>query len=104
MPKFDVSVPNPLGKQAALDRLQGFSDKLRERHADKIKDIEQQWDGDRMTFGFKTMGLRIEGEMLVEEDAVRVSGDLPFAAAMFKGQLTGAMEDQLQKLLGKEGS
>lgn len=100
MPKFDVSVPHSMGKQAALDRLQGFSEKLRERHADKIKDLEQAWDGDRMTFGFKTMGLKIAGEMLVEESAVQVKGDLPFAAAMFKGQIAGAMEEQLQKLLG----
>lgn len=100
MPKFDVSVPHSLGKQGALDRLQGFSETLRERHADKIKDLEQQWDGDRMTFGFKTMGMAIGGEMLVEESAVRVEGNLPFAAAMFKGQLVGAMEEQLQRLLG----
>lgn len=99
MPKFEVSVPNPLGREAALERLQGFSAMIQERHADKIKDFDQTWEGDSMTFAFKTLGLRIEGTTTVDDEAVRVVGDLPFAAAMFKGQLTGAIREQLERLL-----
>jgi hypothetical protein len=100
MPKFQVSVPNLLGRDAALQRLQGFSQKLQEEHADKIKDLEQRWEGDELAFGFKTLGIRIEGRVAVEDTVVRVEGDLPFAAAMFKGQITGAIQEQLQRLLG----
>ncbi|TWT96173.1 putative polyhydroxyalkanoic acid system protein [Botrimarina colliarenosi] len=99
MPKFDVSVPNLLGREAALEKLQGFSAKIQEQHADKIKDIEQRWEGDDLHFGFKTLGLRISGKLMVEESVVRVEGDLPFAAAMFKGQITGAIQGQLERLL-----
>ena len=100
MPKFEVSVPHSLGKEGALARLQGFSEKLREKHADKIKDLEQEWDGDRLRFGFKTLGVAIGGELQVEESAVRVAGDLPFSAAMFKGQIVGAIREQLERLIG----
>lgn len=99
MPKFEVEVPHTLGQEAAVKRLQGFSEKIQQQHADKIKDFEQQWDGERLSFAFKTLGLRIEGRMTVEPDKVRVEGDLPFAAAMFKGQLTGAIQSQLERLV-----
>ncbi len=99
MPKFEVSVPHTMGKEAAVEKLQRFSAMIQEKHGDKIKDYEQAWEGDRLAFGFKTMGLRISGGVEVRESDVRVEGDLPFAAAMFKGQLTGAMKEQLEKLL-----
>lgn len=99
MPKFNVSVPHSLGKQDALERLQGFSGKLQEAYGDKIKDFEQQWEGDRLVFGFKTLGFKISGGMEVEESQVNVNGELPFAIAMAKGQLTSAIEDRLTKLL-----
>lgn len=99
MPKFDVNVPHSMSKEAALEKLQYFSEKIQEKHGDKIKDYEQSWEGDRCGFAFKTMGLRIDGGLTVSESEVRVEGNLPFAAAMFKGQLIGAMEEQLKKLL-----
>lgn len=99
MPKFQVAVPNPLGRENALGRLQRFSETIQERHADKIKDFEQRWDGDQLVFGFKTRGLRIEGRLVVEEAVVRVEGDVPFAAALFKGQIAGAIQEQMERLL-----
>lgn len=99
MPKFSLSVPHSLGKQDALERLQGFSEKIQEAYGDKIKDFEQSWEAERLAFSFKTLGFKIAGGMEVEESVVQVDGELPFAIAMAKGQLTSAIEDRLQKLL-----
>jgi len=99
MPKFNVSVPNPLGQEEAIKKLQFFSAKVQEQNADKVKDIEQSWEENKLHFGFKTLGMRITGTMTVEDSAVQVEGDVPFAAAMFKGQIASAIEGQLQKLL-----
>lgn len=100
MPKFNVAVPNPLSKEDALERLQGFSEKLREKYEDQISDLEQSWDGDQVTFGFATYGMKIAGKGSVGEDEVRIEGDLPFAAAMFKGKIVSTVEEQLKRLLG----
>ena len=99
MPKFNVDVPNPLGKEEALNRLQGFSDKLREKYQDQISDLEQSWEGDRLDFAFKTFGIKIAGALTVEQEKVLVEGNLPFSAAMFKGKITSGIEEQLGKLL-----
>lgn len=99
MPKFDLSVPHHLGREAALERLQGFSATLQQKHADKVSDLHQEWNGDRLDFGFKTFGIAIQGGLTVQDQAVDVDGSLPMTAAMFKGQITGAIREQLEKLL-----
>ena len=99
MPKFDLSVPHTLGREEALTRLQGFSDKLQEKYADQISDLEQRWEGDRFEFGFKTFGIKVACALTVEDDKVLVAGDLPMTAAMFKGKITSVIEEQIRRLL-----
>ncbi|TWT48493.1 polyhydroxyalkanoic acid system family protein [Botrimarina hoheduenensis] len=99
MPKFEVSIPHNLGREQARDRLHGFSDMLRAKYSDQLSGLEQTWEGDTLSFGFTTFGFKIQGNLAVEDAAIRVSGDLPFAAAMFKGKITGAIEEQLNRLL-----
>lgn len=100
MPKFSVSVPNPLGKEQAAQRLHGFSETLRRKYGDQLSDFQQAWDGDRSDFSFSVMGFRVAGSLVVEEERVLVEGDLPLAAALFKSRITGAIGEQLGKLLG----
>ena len=76
MPQFDVTVPHTLSKQEAHERLKGFSDKVREHYTDMVKDVHQEWRGETLHFGFKTLGVRIDGDLSVTDDAVRVKGDL----------------------------
>lgn len=100
VPKFSLSTPNPLGKEKAAERLHGFSETLRRKYADQLSDFQQAWDGDRSDFSFSAMGFRVTGSLTIEEERVLVEGDLPFAAALFKGRITGAISEQLSKLLG----
>lgn len=99
MPSYELSVPHTLGREEAVERVQGFSEKLKERMGDQVSDLEQSWEGDKMSFGFSTFGFRISGQLDVQDSQVAVSGDLPFAAAMFKGKIVSAFEEQLTKIL-----
>lgn len=99
MPKFDLAIPNPLSKEQALERVQGFSKKLEEQYGDQLSDLEQSWNGDELAFSFKTFGFKIDGTLTIEEEKVIVAGNLPLAAVMAKGKITSAIEDQLQRLL-----
>lgn len=101
MPRFDVTVPHTLGRETAVERLKGFSEQIRQQMGDQVTDLEQSWDGDQLTFGFTTFGFRITGDLTVGDDAVTVKGELPFAAAMFKGKITSSIEEQLQKILAE---
>lgn len=99
MPKFDVSVPHTMGKEDARTRLHGFSEKLQQHYADQLSDLNQEWNGDALAFSFSTFGIGVKGTLTVGDESVDVAGDLPFTAAMFKGKITSAIEEQLSRLL-----
>lgn len=99
MPKFNVAVPHTMSQPEAAEKLKGFTEKIKEYYQDQVSDLEQSWEGDVLNFKFATFGMKVSGQMAVEEEQVVVSGDLPFAAAMFKGKIESGMREQLTKLL-----
>ncbi len=100
MPSIALSIPNPLGQQAASDKLKAFLGRLKERHQDKVSNLEEKWTDDHhLDFGFTTYGFSIKGDLAVEQDAVKMNANLPFAAMMFKGKIEQAIRDEMGKLL-----
>ncbi len=99
MPKFSVTVPHQMGREAAKEKLDRLMTRVSELYRDQVKDIEQQWDGNTLNFSFRTMGMTISGKTIVEENQVDVKGYLPFAAMLFKGKIENDIRTQLVKLL-----
>lgn len=99
MPKFNVTVPHTLSKEEATDRLNRFADVLREKFKDSVSNLEQKWEGDTLVFGFKTFGVPLQGRINVGDDALKVDGDLPFTAMMFKGKIESSIREQLERLM-----
>ena len=52
-----------------------------------------------LNFGFTTFGFPIKGAIAVEPAEVKLDGDLPFAAMMFKGKIEQEFKDALTRLL-----
>lgn len=100
MPKFNVSVPNPLGKEEAIERIRGYVEKLVAKYQDQVAELEQSWEGESVNFSVKSYGVKVSGTGTVTDDEVQVVGDLPFTAAMFKGKIASTVEEQLKKVLG----
>ena len=98
MPKFNLEVPHTLPPAEAQDRMQRFAESLHGRFGDQAKDVTQSWTDNVMSFGFKTLGMRIDGQIGVEPDKLVVSGDLPIAAMMFKGKIESEIRQQLERL------
>ena len=99
MPKLSVSIPNPLGQQEALTRLQGILAKMKERYQDQISDLTETWNDNVLTYEFKTYGFGIKGTMAVEDQAVKIDGELPFAAMMFKGKIEQELKTTIERWL-----
>ncbi len=99
MPTSKVSVAHTIGQQEAMTRLQGFAAGLRERYKDMIKDLEEKVEGNKGIFSFKTMGMKVAGTLLVEDQNVTVTMDLPLAAMLFKGRIEGEVREQLTRKL-----
>ena len=99
MPKFNLDVPHALGAEEARHRLERFAEALHSKYSDQVSDLNQSWNGDSLSFGFKTFGFKIGGTIDVAEDQLRVNGDLPLSAMMFKGKIESAVRDQLSRLV-----
>ena len=100
MPSFGAEVRHDLGEEQAKARLKGFSDALRAKYQDQVKNLEETWNEDgSLSFSFKTMGLKIGGAIHIGEDKVKLDGTLPFAAVAFKGKIEQEIRAQLERVL-----
>lgn len=97
MPKFNVSIPHALHQEEAKQRLDRFAESA--GSSDKVSNLEQTWDGNRLHFGFKTYGIQIKGVMTVADNQLDVDGELPFSAMMFKGKIESGVKEMLAKLM-----
>lgn len=99
MPSLSVQVPHQLPVAEAVTRLQSFLEEVRRDHADRVSNVQGEWLGETLQFGFTAMSMQIKGDLVVGDDAVRVSGNLPFAASLFRGTIESTIRGELEKLL-----
>jgi hypothetical protein len=99
MPKFSVDVPHQLGQEEAKSRVQGLLQRVKDKYQSQVSDLEESWTDNVLTFEFKTYGFKIGGKLTAVADSVKIDGDLPIAAMMFKGRIEQTIRDELVKRL-----
>ena len=103
MPGFKVEVQHSLGKDQAVEKLQGFSEKIKDTYQAEISEVEERWTEDgRLEFSFKAMGFKISGNAIVEQHLVQMDGSLPLAAVMFRGAIEKEISNKLREALDHE--
>lgn len=99
MPGFNTEVPHELGKDAAVEKLKGFLDQVKSRYPKEISEIEGDWAENILTYAFTTFGIKVDGKLTVEDEVVKMDGNLPFAAMMFKGKISNSIKVALEKAI-----
>ncbi len=99
MAKLDIEIPHQLPRQEALDRIQGMLRKLQEEQKDTIRNVSEKWEGNEGEFSFSAKGFDLSGKIRVEENAVSINGELPFALSFFKSQISRVIQDKAGALL-----
>jgi hypothetical protein len=101
MPKLSMETPHELGQEEATQRLKhGFSF-VKGNFQSHLSDVTEEWNDHALKFGFKAMGMKIAGDVVVEESRVKVDASLPMAAIMFKGTIEDRVRKELERLLAK---
>jgi hypothetical protein len=101
MPALSLKIPNPLGQEAAAERLKSFLAKLKEHYQDKVSNLEEEWpEPNHLKYRFKTFGFDIQGEAIIQPEEVVMNLTLPFTAMMFKSKIEQTMRDEIAKILG----
>ena len=76
MPGFKANFEHNLGKMVALEKLKSFSEEVRAKYGSQISDMEENWDDDgNLQFGFKALGLKISGNLAVDDQQARLCSD-----------------------------
>jgi hypothetical protein len=96
---FHVSVGHAIGCAAALSRLRQFLDDARREYAHEVSDVYGDWDGNQLHFAFAARGLRVQGTLIVEEDAVHVDGPLHLRTFLLRSRIEETIRQQLIQLL-----
>jgi len=99
MAKLNMEIPHELGREEATHRLKHGFGSLQRGFPGQVSDVTEQWDGHDLTFGFKVMGMKVAGNVAVEESAVKLDAQLPMAASLFKGTIEQRIREQLGRLL-----
>ena len=104
MPGFSTEVPHPLDRDAAVERLKSFLDKVHERYKDQVSSLTGEWHENVLDFELTAYTFKISGKLTVEDKIARLEGQLPFAALAFKGKIQEAFSSALRKELGSAGT
>ena len=99
MPRVTMEAPHELGQEEAARRLKKRFNVARGLYGSQVSDLTEQWDDHTLTFGFKTMGMKVAGTVEVQDAQVRLNANLPLAAAMFKGMIETRIRQELGDLL-----
>ncbi len=99
MPSLNVAIQHALGQEEAARRVKGLLERVVERYQDQVSNLQHQWIGNAVEFGFSAMGMSTNGTISVGDDSVVVDGKLPLAAMMFRGKIEETIREQLVRVL-----
>lgn len=97
-----VDVPHELGKDEAKRRLVDGTEKVRDMLAKSGVQIGNlAWSGDRLDFAVSAMGQKVDGQIDVNPETVRIEVRLPLLLALFAEKIQRKLGRQTDLLLTK---
>ena len=99
MPKLNVSVPYQISQDEALNRIKAYVAGAKAKYSDKVRDLQENWNGNVGTFSGSGSGFAVSGTIAVNPAVVAVELTVPFAAIFLKGKIESGITDTLTRLL-----
>lgn len=73
-----------------------FTEEIFERF--KVYNVRTKWEENIMHFSFKTKGMHVTGELIIENRMIRVRADLPLRACLFQNKIINGFNKTAQQL------
>jgi hypothetical protein len=99
MSNLSLNIPHAQTQEEALRRIRQLLSRLQEEQKGTVTNVQETWDGPNGNFSFSAKGFSIAGTIQVNEHEVHLESDLPFAVALFKGQIASLITDKAKALL-----
>lgn len=94
-----MTVAHHLSQDEAISRIRNLFADVKTKYADNVSDLSEEWNGNAATFKFTAMGYPIAGTLTVDSSEVKIAGDLPFVAMLFKEKIESAIRERAAVLL-----
>jgi hypothetical protein len=96
---MEMTIPHTLGQAEALRRIQSLLAQVKAQYPDTFRDLHESWTDSGGEFSATIMGMPVSGRLTVTPTQVHLTGDIPFAALPFKGQIEETIRTQAEQLL-----
>lgn len=98
-----VPIPHELPREEARRRLRDNAHKMADHIPGPMAQVETHWPSeDRMNLTINAMGQSLKGTVDVEENQLVIEIALPPMLSFLEPTISGAMQQQGQKLLAKD--
>ncbi len=71
---------------------------LESQYGHYAKDIDHQWQGDTLHFGFKAKGISGKGTLEITDNDVIIDGKLPLIAKPFESRIRSTLEREAEEM------
>jgi precorrin-3B methylase len=95
---MQFSLPFKGSAEQGVVRLKQLLDEHRDQVARKATDVQEEWNGNVLSFAFTAEGKRIEGTVTVSDGAYNVYAKLPLMMRMFEGTIERMIQSEVKKL------
>ena len=99
MPKLGMKFIHQLSQDEALKRARGILDQVKTEFADQISNLREEWIENTCQFSFSVKGFSVSGTLTVNSSEVELSGNLPWAVALFGGKIESMIRERAETLL-----
>src|SRR6185503_17808525 len=87
-----IAVPHHTTKANARSKIEEKLAALLNQFGGRVDDLQQQWNGDTLSFKGKARGFKLEGTVEVTDAEIVVNGKLPMMALPFEGKIREAVK------------
>jgi len=89
-----IAVPHKTTKEKARKIIEQRLTQLEKQYGHYASDMEKNWSGDRLDFGFKAKGFTGKGTVEITDSEVIIDGKLPLIAKPFEPRIKSTIEKE----------
>ncbi|HTN06655.1 polyhydroxyalkanoic acid system family protein [Agriterribacter sp.] len=94
-----IEIPHQHTKAEAQTRIKNLLQNLKEKYADKVNNVQENWLEDTGTFSVAMGPFSTSGSIVIKESLVEIDLAIPFIAGLYKNQIRGLIEAQAKEVL-----
>lgn len=95
-----VALPHQLARDDVRERLRSRAHEIADFVPGGMADIVTNWpDDDRMEISIQAMGQNLNGDIVIEDEQIVITVNLPLALSFVETMISGAIRDKGRKML-----